>query len=91
MEEKRNNLTSFETKEEGVKNMAPRAINNTPFQAVPNEDGTWRVVVGKYVIIDKTFASYKEAVKGIAKHRWEIIMNLAALSAFIQVKNIKEE
>lgn len=90
MENEKNNLSSFEVKEEETKKMAPRAINNTPFHAVPDEKGNWRVIVGKFVIIDKTFASYNEAVKGLAKHKWEVIINLASLCASIQIDAHKE-
>lgn len=91
MEEKNNNLTSFETKEESAKNMAPKAINNTPFFAVPDENGEWRVIIGKYVIIDTTFASYAAAVKGLARRKWEVIINLASLCASVQIEAAKEK
>lgn len=87
MEKEKNNLTSFEVKEEGVKNMSPRQINNTPFNAVPNDKGEWYITLGKFVMIERPFSSYKAAVQGFAKNKWDIIINVASLCAGIQIQN----
>lgn len=91
MEEKKSSLTSFEVKEEPVIKMAPRQINNTPLTAVPMGDGSWKVAVGKYILLDYPFKSYEAAVKGVSKHKIELIFNIASLCAGIQIENVLKQ
>lgn len=87
MENEKNNLTSFNQSEDKKIDRAPKAINNTPFMAIPDNEGMYQIAIGKYIILEGKFKTVTEAAKAIAKNKWQVWLNTMAVVAGIQIKN----
>lgn len=91
MENEKNNLTSFNQSGNKKIDRAPKAINNTPFMAIPDDEGMYQIAIGKYIILEGKFKTVTEAAKAIAKNKWQIWLNTMAVVAGIQIKNALED